>query len=117
MKKKLLIIAGFLVFGLLLGLAGNWYHRHYDLVFFINLPGDFTYIPLEWLWFKISPGSGNTLWLFQDPQRWLFSSALGWGILGAIGALLLKPKVIAWIMGVYLVLCGGFTLFILWPWF
>jgi hypothetical protein len=114
MKRKLAIIAGFLVLGVLLGIWGDWFDQRRDLLFLVNLPGDFAYVPLEWLWFKISPNSTNTLWLFQDLQKWIFSSVLGWGILGTLFTLIFKPKVITWIMGIYLVLFGGFTLFISW---
>ncbi len=110
MHKKLIIIAGFITFGTLLGFLSIWYDRHYDLLFFLNLPGDFAYLALDSI-LSDSAKDPALIDFFNALYR-VISSVLAWGIIGTLLTIFLKPKIIAWIMGGYLVIFGGFTLII-----
>ena len=75
----------------MLGALGAWFHRRFDQWFPFNVPGDLFYsVPVS---------------------NYLVSSLLAWTLIGALMTFMFKPRIIAWIMGVYLVLCGG-----LWLW-
>jgi len=114
-NKKLIIIACFIAFGVLAGFLSIWYHRHYDLLFYFDLPGELLNVAFgSFLWdFLNDILSENVLHALSH----VVPSTLAWGIMGILLAIFLKPKVIAWIMVVYFVLFGGFTLYISWPLF
>jgi hypothetical protein len=89
--RKIILIISFMLFGMALGFIGAWFHRHNDSWFPLNIPGDFLY----------------AVFLRNN----VLASTLAWAVLGTLLTLIFKPKVIAWIMGVYLVVFGG-----LWVW-
>jgi hypothetical protein len=89
--QKIVLVTSFILFGLVLGVLGAWFDRRYDQWFPLNVPGDFV---------------DN----FGFLGGHILSSVLVWAVLGALLAFLFKPKIIAWIMGVYLVVFGGLWL-------
>jgi hypothetical protein len=88
--RKAIFIVSFILFGLVLGAVSPWFHRRYDQWFFLDIPGDFLYNYLS---------------------NHLLASVLAWAVLGSLLSLIFRPKVIVWIMGIYLVVFGG-----LWLW-
>ena len=90
-NQKIILVTSFILFGLVLGTLGAWFHRHYDMWFPFNIPGDLVYN-------------------FGFLGGHILSSVLVWAVLGALLTLLFKPKIIAWIMGAYLVIFGGLWL-------
>ncbi len=93
MKRKIIYIACFVAFGLGVGFLTGWHDAHYDTPLFLNLPG---YLIGE---------------VFAGP---VLASVLFWGVVGTLFSLFLKPKIIAWIMGLYLVIFGGLTAWYYW---
>lgn len=115
-SMKKLMITGFIILGIAVGFIAIWYDQHYDMPFLLNLPGTF-------LGFGIYSGSIDLFgdphssqahftipWILRIPQVYVLSSVLFWGILGAVFAAFLKPKIIAWIMGIYFIVFGSFCL-------
>lgn len=93
MKKRIIYIAAFVAFGLGLGFWSAWHDGRYDTPLYLNLPG-------YWL--------GE---VFAGP---VLASVLFWGVVGALFSFFLKPKLTAWIMGIYLVIFGGLTAWFYW---
>jgi hypothetical protein len=91
--KKIIYIACFVAFGLGVGFWSVWHNARYDTPLYLNLPGDL-----------ISDA-------FAGP---VLASVLFWGVVGTLLALFVKPKLIAWIAGVYLVIFGGLTIVYYW---
>lgn len=89
MKNKLLMITGFLVFGAAAGLLSAWYDGRYDIPLYLDFPGYFLGMVMQ---IKVLP------------------SVIAWGIIGTVLALLLKPKITAWIMAAYVIVFGVLTL-------
>jgi len=87
--RKTILIGSFVLFGLVLGLLGIWFHHRFDQWFPLNIPGDF---------------------LDNYLSNYLLASMLSWAVLGTLLTLVFRPKIIAWIMGVYLVIFGGLLL-------
>ena len=88
---RAVIFAAFGVFGIIQGVLAARFDRQYDQWFPFDVPGDLMSIPL-----RDGPG--------------LAASVSAWVIIGAALTLLFRPKVIAWIMGVYVVVFGGLWL-------
>ena len=110
MKK--FIIAGFIVFGTTVGFISVWYRQHTDMLFLLNIPGtllgDAVYgLSIRFFGDPHSSQAHYTIpWLFRIPQVYVPASIFFWGLVGTICAALLKPRIIAWIMGSYLVVFG-----------
>jgi hypothetical protein len=88
--RKIILVICFIFFGLVLGFLSAWFHRRYDQWFPLNVPGDFLYSFLS---------------------NYLLASVLAWVVIGTLITFIFRPKIVAWIMGVYLVVFGG-----LWIW-
>ncbi len=106
MKKKLIYIACFVAFGLGVGFWSVW-HTRYDTQLFLNLPGEMIGVAFHGLWVRFI--SDTIPWILDIPQVHVFASVLFWGVVGTLLSVFLKPKIIAWIGGVYLVIFGGMT--------
>jgi hypothetical protein len=106
--KKLIYIICFLAFGIGIGFLTVWYDRHYDIFLYINMPGQMLGLVVENFWVQFDST------INRPPQAYIVVSALFWGLLGTVLAYLFKPKVIAWIAGIYLLIFGGFTLLVSW---
>jgi len=86
---KIFIFCGFILFGLVLGYLSIWFDRQYDQWFPLNIPGNF---------------------LYEFMGNHIMASVVAWMALGLAITLVFKPKIIAWIMGIYLVIFGGLWL-------
>ncbi len=84
--RKILFIASFILFGLVLGFLSIKFDRQYDQWFPLNIPGIF-----------INDYLGNHI----------LASVLIWAAIGTLLVLIFRPKIVAWIMGVYLVVFGS----------
>ena len=106
MKKSIYIIS-FIIFGLLVGFLSIWQWHQYDTPPYINLPGILLGEAFHGLWTRfigeIKP------WIMGKPQVYVLSSVLLWGLFGALLTVFVKPKVINWIVGIYLVIFGGLS--------
>ena len=113
MKK---VIVGFVIFGAIAGLISVWFRQNSDMVFLLNLPGTLVGDVVYRLSIRLlgDPGSAQAHytipWLLRLPQVYVPSSMLVWGVSGTLLALLLRPKVIAWVMVVYALVLGGLHL-------
>ena len=90
--SKIFIFLGFVVFGLVLGFLSIRFDHRYDSIFPFDILGDLV----------------RSYWITNN----VLASVLVWAILGAIITIIFKPKIIAWIMGVYVVLFG--VLWLVW---
>lgn len=110
MKK--IIISCFIVFGLIVGFISVWFSRNTDAIFLANIPGsglgDLVYaLSIRFLGDPNSAQAHYTIpWLLRVPQVYVATSIIFWGIAGTLFTILFKPKVIAWIMGIYLAVFG-----------
>ncbi len=110
MKK--VIIAGFIIFGTAVGLAAVWFRQNTDTVFLLNISGtllgDAVYSgAIKLLGDPYSPQAHYTVpWLFRIPQVYVPASLFFWGVTGTLLAILLRPKVVAITMGLYLLVLG-----------
>lgn len=111
MKRKLIYIACFVAFGLGVGFWSVW-HTRYDTQLFLNLPGEMIGDAFYGMWTRFI--SNPPPWILDLHQVYVFASALFWGVVGTLLSLFLKPKIIAWIMGAYLVIFGGLTAYYYW---
>jgi uncharacterized membrane protein YeaQ/YmgE (transglycosylase-associated protein family) len=113
---KKAIITGFIIFGMVVGFIAVWFRQHTDMVFLLNIPGTLIGDAVYGLSIRLfgdphSPQAHYTIpWLFRIPQVYVPASVLFWGLLGTIFTICLKPKIIAWMMGLYLVVFGSFYL-------
>ena len=87
---KIFVLIGFVLFGLVLGLLSRWFHRHYDQWFPFDIPGDLVLV----FWIQID----------------VLASIVAWTIFGILFTLLFKPRIIAWIMGLYVLFFGALWL-------
>jgi len=108
--KKIIIIVCFLIYGIILGFASIWYDRHGDTGLYLNIPGYLLGTVFESGWTRFI--GGIRPWVMRMPQVYVLSSALSWGLLGTFFVVFLKPKIIAWIVGVYLVIFGTLTILV-----
>ena len=107
--KKTIIIICFLVFGILMGICTGWHNqRGYDTPFLLNIPGYLIGVVFEGLWARFI--SDIFPWILRRPQVFVLASILFWGLTGTLLALFVKPKVITWSVGIYLVIFGGLTI-------
>ena len=110
MKK--VIITGFIVFGAVAGLTAVWFHQNTDTMFLLNIPGtwlgDAVYnLSIRLFGDPYSSQAHYTIpWLLRIPQVYVPVSTFFWGVLGALFSIFLKPKMIALIMGLYLIMFG-----------
>jgi hypothetical protein len=107
MKKKIIYIACFLLFGIGAGFVSVWFDNNTDTIFFLNIPGtligDGIYSgSIKLFGDPSSPQAHFTIhWLLRVPQVYVLASGLFWGLLGALFAFFLKLRVVLWIVGVY----------------
>ncbi len=107
--KKLIIVICFLVFGIIMGICTGWQNqRGYDTPFLLNIPGYMIGDVFEALWVRFINYAFP--WILRRPQVFVLASILFWGLTGTLLALFVKPKVIAWSVGIYLVIFGGLTI-------
>lgn len=111
MKRRIIYIACFVAFGLGVGFWSVW-HTRYDTPLFLNMPGELIGEAFHGMWVRFI--SDTIPWILNMPQVFVFTSVLFWGVVGTLFSIFLKPKLIAWIMGVYLVIFGGFTAWFYW---
>jgi len=110
MKK--IIITGFIIFGTVVGLIAVWFRQNTDTVFLLNIPGtllgDAAYaLSIRFFGDPHSSQAHYTIpWLFRIPQVYVPASIFFWGLVGTIFTAFLKLRIIAWIMGLYLVAFG-----------
>ena len=110
MKK--VIITGFIIFGVAVGFIAVWFRQHTDMVFLLNIPGtllgDAVYgLSIRFFGDPHSSQAHYTIpWLFRIPQVYVLASIFFWGLVGTIFVVFLKPRIIAWITGLYLVIFG-----------
>jgi hypothetical protein len=106
--KKAFYLTCFLLFGLVAGIVVAWHDRRYDTPFLLNLPGYMLGQVFMGLWVRFV--SDVIPWIFKFPQGYVFASTLFWGLIGTLLSLFVKPKIIDWIVGIYLLLFGGLTI-------
>ncbi|MFC1873685.1 hypothetical protein ACFLYX_00095 [Chloroflexota bacterium] len=110
---KKFIITGFIIYGAALGFVAVWFHQHTDTFFLFNIPGtllgDTVYgLSIRLLGNPHSSQAHYTIpWLLRIPQVYVPTSVFFWGLLGTLFMVFLKPRVVAWIMGIYLIVFGG----------
>ena len=107
--KRILIISCFLLFGILVGYATGWKdQKGYDTPFLLNIPGYMIGDVFQALWVRfinyVFP------WILRRPQVFILASILFWGSMGTLLTSFVKPKVIAWSVGIYLVIFGGLSI-------
>lgn len=116
MKRKIIYIACFLVFGVAAGFVSVWYHNNTDTIFFFNIPGTLFgdgiyYRSIEMFGDPSSSQAHYTIpWVLRIPHVYVLASGLFWGVLGTIFSLFFKPVVILWICTVYVVILGILTI-------
>lgn len=116
MKRKLIYISCFVLFGIGAGFVSVWYYNNTDTIFFFNIPGTLIgdgiyYRSIEMFGNPFSDQAHYTIpWLLRIPQVYVLASTLFWGLLGTIFSLFLKPLLMMWICAVYLVLLGILTI-------
>ncbi len=114
--KKIVIIVVFLLYGIIVGFIAVWFRQHTDMVFLLNIPGtllgDAVYgLSIRFIGDPHSTQAHFTIpWLFRIPQVYVPASIFFWGLLGTLFTVFLKPRIVAWIMGAYLVIFGSFYL-------
>jgi len=114
MKK--ITITGFIIYGIAVGFISVWFRQHTDTLFLLNVPGtllgDAVYgLSIRFFGDPHSSQAHYTIpWLFRIPQVYVPTSVFFWGLLGTIFAVFLKPRIIAWIMGIYVVTFGSLYL-------
>ncbi len=113
---KRIIIGAFMVYGMVVGFIAVWFRQNADMVFLLNIPGtlfgDAVYgLSIRFFGDPHSSQAHYTIpWLFRIPQVYVPASTLFWGLIGTLLAVFLKPRIVAWIMGVYLVVFGSLYL-------
>jgi hypothetical protein len=115
-KKKIILIACFLLFGIIVGSITLWFDKNTDSLFLLNIPGSLLGQAIYSGSIQLfgDPHSSQAHytipWILRIPQVDFLASLLFWGIAGTLLTIFLKPKVIAWIAGIYLVIFGGLTI-------
>ena len=110
MKRKIILITCFLLFGIGIGFVSVWFNNNTDTIFFLNIPGTLIgdgiyYRSIEIFGDPSSAQAHYTIpWLFRIPQVYVLASGLFWGLLGTLFAFFLKTRVILWITGVYVLI-------------
>lgn len=115
---KRVIIAGFVIFGTVVGLIAVWFRQHTDMVFLLNIPGtllgDAVYgLSIRFYGDPHSSQAHYTIpWFFRIPQVYMPASVFFWGLVGTTFTAFLKLRIIAWIMGLYLIVFGSIYLLV-----
>ena len=115
MKRKLIYIACFLLFGIGVGFVSVWFDNNTDTIFFLNIPGtiigDGIYSgAIKLLGDSSSSQAHYTIaWIFRTPQVYVLASGIFWGLLGVIFAFFVKLRVMLWIVGIYVLLTAIIT--------
>jgi hypothetical protein len=93
LDRKSVIISGFLVFGVAVGAFNAWMTNsyRYDTPLLLNIPGELI---------TRSVLSSKSL------AAYVFGSALFWGVTSLLLSIVFKPKIIAWIICIYLLIFG-----------
>ena len=110
--KKIIIIAGFILYGLVAGFISIWFRQYTDTVFLLNIPGtlcgDAVYgLSIRFLGDLHSSQAHFTIpWFLRIPQVYVPASMFFWGLLGTLFAVIFRPKIVAWIVGIYILLFG-----------
>jgi hypothetical protein len=82
------ILAGFLIYGVTVGLVSSWWWSISDNLFLLNIPGELIgyqvyYISIKVLGNPASPQAHYTIpWLLRIPQVFIPVSAIFWGLIG-----------------------------------
>jgi hypothetical protein len=85
--QKIFFIISYILFGLVLGALASWFHHRFDQWFWFNIPGDLFYsVPVS---------------------NYIVSSVIAWTLIGALLVFSFRPRILAWIMGVYIIVFGG----------
>jgi hypothetical protein len=114
--KKTIIMIGFIIYGIAVGFIAVWFRQNTDMVFLLNIPGtllgDAVYgLSIRFFGDPHSSQAHYTIpWLFRIPQVYVPTSILFWGLLGILFTMFLKPRIIAWIMGIYVFVFGSLYL-------
>ena len=110
MKRKLIYITCFLLFGIGVGFVSVWFDNNTDTIFFLNIPGtiigDGIYSgAIRLLGDPYSSQAHYTIpWIFRTPQVYVLASGIFWGLLGAIFAFFVKLRAVLWIIGIYILI-------------
>ncbi|MBA7645217.1 hypothetical protein ES703_52971 [subsurface metagenome] len=116
--KKIITIIGFMLYGVVAGFISIWFRQHTDMVFLLNIPGtlcgDAVYgLSIRFFGDLHSSQAHYTIpWLLRIPQVYLPASAFFWGVLGTLFAMIFRPKVVTWIMGIYILMFGIITVLV-----
>ncbi len=102
------LLVCFLLFGIIIGFVTIWHDQRYDTAFFLNLPGYLLGVAFHGSWTRFI--SEAKPWIMRVPQVYVLSSLLFWGLIGILLSIFVKPKIVAWIVSIYLVILGGFTI-------
>jgi hypothetical protein len=109
-KRKLIYIGCFLLFGIGVGFISVWFDNNTDTIFFVNIPGTVIGDGIYSGTIKLfgDPASSQAHytipWIFRIPQVYVLASGVFWGLLGAIFAFFVKLKVVLRIIGVYVLI-------------
>jgi len=113
---KRITIVVFIIYGTAVGLIAVWFRQHTDTLFLPNIPGtllgEAVYnLSIRFIGDPYSSQAHYTIpWLFRIPQVYVPTSVLFWGLLGTLFTMFLKVRIIAWIIGIYLVVSGSIYL-------
>lgn len=84
------VVAGFLVYGLVVGLLSSWRWGFSDNIFLLNVPGvllgDVVYnLSIEYLGNPYSAQAHYTIpWFLRIPQVYVPVSLVFWGLIGSV---------------------------------
>lgn len=115
MKKKIIYIACFLLFGIGVGFVSVWFDNNTDTVFLLNIPGTLIGEGIYSSSIKLfgDPSSNQAHytipWLLRVPQVFVLASGLFWGLLGVIFAFFVKLSVVLRIIGIYVLIAAILT--------
>ena len=110
MKRKLIYIACFLLFGIGVGFVSVWFDNNTDTIFLLNIPGTLIGEGIYSSSIKLfgDPSSAQAHytipWLLRVPQVFVLASGIFWGLLGMIFAFFVKLRVVLWIIGIYVLI-------------
>ena len=114
-KRKLIYIGCFLLFGIGIGFVSVWFDNNTDTIFFLNIPGtiigDGIYSgTIKLLGDPASSQAHYTIaWIFRTPQVYVLASGIFWGLLGVLFAFFVKLRVVLWIIGIYILIAAIIT--------
>lgn len=108
--RKIIPIVSFLFYGIIVGYGVGLYDRIHDTPLYLNIPGYLLGEAFTGLWIRFV--SHIAPWILTRPQVYVLTSILFWGLVGTLLAVFIKPKIIAWIVSVYLVIFGTLTILV-----